>query len=320
MTSSLAIIAILVGVVIVVGIGIILAGGTAWLVLRKKPGPPAERQAGAAVRSRPPVQTPSRPAASPSAGAKKPVSSPVLARPAQAQPELSKRPIQPVIEIAEKEQERIAQEMTGGARSWQALFADAFARSAQAAEEIPGEIRPALAVVPDDQILADTLNNTSRDVSSRLAGSEKDSSLVWQLRQPGPQEKSLPFLALAADLARQLARLVKDDPAAGTGAGEKWHGWLAFEPAAPLLSRPFKEVIPGGLSLSSGIPDKRPAGGGLMVSLSKTGQQVVQARETVEKAYREVLQSLGSDRSMAGQTALAKGFGAAKDVLSGGPQ
>jgi hypothetical protein len=320
MTNSFAIIAILVGVLIVVGVGIILAGGTAWLVLRKKPGPPAGRQAGAAVRSRPPVQTPSRPAANPPAGANKPVSSPAPARPAQARPELSKRPIQPVIEIAEKEQERIAQEMTGGTRSWQALFADAFTRSAQAAEENPGEMRPALAVVPDAQILADTLNNTSRDVTSRLAGSEKDSSLVWQLRQPAPQDQSLSFLALAVDLARQLARLAKDDLAAGTGVGEKWHGWLAFEPAAPLLSRPFKDVTPGGQSLSSGIPDQRPAGGGLMVSLSKTGQQVVQARETVDIAYREVLQSLGSDRSMAGQTAFARGFGAAQDVLSGGPQ
>jgi hypothetical protein len=57
-----------------------------------------------------------------------------------------------------------------------------------------------------------------------------------------------------------------------------------------------------------------------MISLSRTTPQVMQARETVQKAYQEVLSSLGSQGAMVGQTTLTRGFDTVKDVLSGGSQ
>jgi hypothetical protein len=58
-----------------------------------------------------------------------------------------------------------------------------------------------------------------------------------------------------------------------------------------------------------------------MVSLSQAVQQVTQARQTAEKAYQEVLSSLGYGTSLAGYaggSTLARGFDKAKEMLSGG--
>jgi hypothetical protein len=322
MISPLGLVAILVGLLVVAAVAIILVGGTAWLVLRKKPKPPADRQASAAVKSRPPVRTPPRPPlhppARPPGQVRKPIYTPVPppARPPEALPVLPKRPPQTVIEKIEKEQDRIAQEMSGGVKSWKVLFADTFAGVAQEVEQVPGEKPVALASVPDFQILVDTLNNTAKDVSGGLAGLAEMSDLAGQARR----EKDSPFLDQFVDLARQLARLVKDDLVAGLSHAEKQGGWPVFDLQTPLLVRSFKDSISSGQAISSAILERRSARYAVMISLSRTAPQVMQARETVEKAYQEVLSSLGNQGAMAGQTTLTRGFDTMKDILSGGSQ
>lgn len=322
MISPLGLVAILVGLLIVAAIAILLVGGTAWLVLRKKPRPPAGLPASAAVRSRPPVRTPPRPPVHPPARppgeAQKPIYTPATppVRPLQALPELPKRPPQTVIERIEKEQTRIAQEMSGGVKSWKALFADTYAGAALEVEQVPGENPAALASVPDLQILVDTLNNTGKDVSGGLAGLSEASGLAGQARQvKGPL-----FLDQFVDLARQLARLVKDDLVAGLSDAEKQGEWPAFDLQAPLLARSLKASTLSGQPVSSAILERRPARYAVMISLSRTTPQVMQARETVQKAYQEVLSSVGSQGAMVGQTTLTRGFDMVKDVLSGGSQ
>jgi hypothetical protein len=218
--------------------------------------------------------------------------------------------------MVEKEQERIAQEISGGAKDWKALFVESFTHAAQEAEETPSETGALLATTPDAQILVNTLNNTAKDVSSGLVGLAEAGDLGWQTRQ----EKDSIFLDQFVDLGRQLARLVKDDLAVGLSNAEKQNEWPVFDPDAPVRGRSTGDHTPSGQALSSGILEKRPAGSGVMISLAQTVERVTQARETVEMAYREVVNSLRKERTMAGQTTLAKGFDTAKDVLSGGSE
>jgi hypothetical protein len=221
-----------------------------------------------------------------------------------------------LIERIEKEQERIAQEMSGGVKSWEALFADTFADAVQEDKQGPGEKPAALESVPDFQILVDTLNNTAKDVSGGLAGLVETSGLVGHTLR----EKNFSFLDQFVDLARQLARLVKGDLVAGLSEAEKQGEWPAFDLQAPLLARSLKDGVPSGQAVSSAILERRPARHDAMISLSRTASQVMQARETVEKAYQEMLSSLRNQGALAGQTTLTRGFDTAKDVLSGGSQ
>ena len=336
--SPLLIVAIVAGLVIVVVVGILLVGGAAWFALRKKPKTPAKRQASAAAQSRPPVRTPPR--SSPGQLPVKP-QKPVIvpapqpagpAKPPVSQPEAVKRPPQPVIEIVDKEQERVAQEMSGAAKNWKTLFADAFNNGAQENAGAAVEIPAMQDTSPDAQILVDTLNNTAKDVSGGMAtaglaeasGPVEARPLASKAHLPG-LEKTVPFLDLFVDLTRQLSGLVQNDLVAGSKPDTYAYAYarVTFAAPAPLLGRSFTDVLSGSQPVPSGIVDERPSVAGARVSPSQAVQYVTQARQTVEKAYFEVLSSLGNGTSMAGQaggSTLAGGFDKAKEILSGGSQ
>ncbi len=281
MISPLGIVAILVGVVILAGVVVILAGGTAWLVFRKKSKPPSARRADQPGRE----AVGSRPAQAVQAS---PPPSPVVEKPAPPGPLH-----QPVIEIVEKEQERLALERTGGAKSWPDLLSEAFTRSAQAGWSLPESSLPvaSLAMEADQshaQILGNTLNNTARDISNSLDGLAGSSESLWQAGWLVTPENVPALLDCQADLFRLWTSLVKADLVARLG-----------------------QLEPQVIFDSPGLT-------GPSLSMSETAQGALQARDRVEMAYREVLQSLGNDRFTASQTALASGLETAKAALSGG--